>query len=196
MVHSRQKLSPARSKKYRQRYKRRTVSLGTDGAEPKDVCRPCRAGIASVSAARATSVCHRDFIRSRHRSRLRNDVKKCLLPLACTNGYIMCTKDGQISSKSRRASLAFAPLTKNHRPSENTDVIASHQSKLDRVGKEEVIFRQHLFNLSCGDGEHCGVNAGVKTDMPEHHIYVALAENFVRIGTRKVLCTQKRSVSR
>jgi hypothetical protein len=47
-------------------------------------------GIVSVSAARASSVCHRDFMRSRHRSLLRNDVKKCLDPLACI-AHRLCT---------------------------------------------------------------------------------------------------------
>lgn len=74
---------------------------------------------------------------------------------------------------------------KTHARSDET-----HQLELDGVGKEEVVFWQHLFNLSCGDGEHSWVYAGVETNMPEHHINVTLSKNFIGVGAGEVLCRE------
>lgn len=46
----------------------------------------------TVSAARASSVCHREMMSSRHLSLLRKEVKKCLLPLFCMRASLTLSK--------------------------------------------------------------------------------------------------------
>lgn len=87
----------------------RTMSSAAFGSEELNEdglpCTDAKEGIASVSAARAISVCHRDLMRSKHRSLLRKDVKKCFVPLVCTYVSTGDEKDWHVVPRDTQNSL-------------------------------------------------------------------------------------------
>lgn len=74
--------------------------------------------------------------------------------------------------------------------------VGAYLDDLYGVGKEQVALWKDAFDVSCVNLHRCGKHGGVEAHMPEHDIHVALAQDFIRVGAREVLCRNGAAISK
>lgn len=129
----------------------------------------------TVSAARASSVCQREVISSRHLSLLRKDVKKCLVPLFCMrfDSHVALRYVERRTSCGKWMQCHLEYGWSGH--AQKTKL--AHLYDLYRIWKEQIAFWQDALNVSCVDLDRSREYSRVEAHMPKHHIDVALAQD-------------------